>query len=120
MSEKIGLFKSAKYVAGAIGGGLANVLFCKPGTKVLSINSPNFFPTNERLKNVFNHVNLYEFENTSFVSEKEKVVTHLNALSISGGLNSPWLVDMDAFNKTIVDLMNINKRIHVAPQKELS
>tara|TARA_R110002096_G_scaffold354844_3_gene548073 strand:+ start:121 stop:1233 length:1113 start_codon:yes stop_codon:yes gene_type:complete len=120
MKEKIGLFRSAKYVVGPIGGGMSNVLFCKPGTNVLSINSPEFFPTNERLKNVFNHVNLYDFEDTSFVTEKEKVVTHLNALSISGGLNSPWLVDIDAFNKKVVDLMNINNRIHVTPQKELS
>ena len=52
MKEKIGIFSSAKYVSGPIGGGMANALFCPPETKVLSINltkalgrfAPNLFP----------------------------------------------------------------------------
>ena len=37
MEEKIGLFRNAEFVIGPIGGGLANVLFCRPDTKVISI-----------------------------------------------------------------------------------
>ena len=46
MEEKIGMFRSAKYVAGPIGGGMCNVIFSPPETKVLSINSPTFFDVN--------------------------------------------------------------------------
>ena len=66
--KKIGLFKNAKNVIGPIGGGLANVLFCPPETNVISINSPEFFPINERLKYALNHTNLHLFNHTKLFS----------------------------------------------------
>ena len=48
MEEKIHLFKNAEVVVGPIGGGMCNVLFSKPTTKVLSIISPKFMDINER------------------------------------------------------------------------
>ena len=53
LEEKIGLFRNAEFVIGPIGGGLANVLFCRPDTKVISINSPEFFPIKSLLKEPF-------------------------------------------------------------------
>ena len=94
MKEKVGLFRSAKYVAGCIGGGMSNVLFCSPDTKVISINSPEFFPINDRLKHAFNHTNLNMFNHTKFVNKRSGVITSDNALSISGGMNSQWEVDL--------------------------
>lgn len=38
-SEQINYFVNAKYVAGIIGTGLTNTIFCNPGTKVISINT---------------------------------------------------------------------------------
>jgi capsular polysaccharide biosynthesis protein len=99
MEEKIGLFRNAEFVIGPIGGGLSNVLFCKPGTNVISINSPEFFPTNERLKYALNHTNLIMFDDTEFVDRKKDVITGTNALSISGGMNSPWRVDITKLRK---------------------
>jgi len=101
MKEKIGLFRSAKFVAGPIGGGMSNVLFCKPDTKVISINSPDFFPTNQRLKHAFNHTDLYMFNHTKFVDKKKGVITDDNALSISGGMNSSWIVDLVKLQKVL-------------------
>lgn len=99
MEEKIGLFRNAEFVIGPIGGGLSNVLFCKPGTDVISINSPEFFPTNERLKYALNHTNLVMFDDTEFVNRRKDVITGTNALSISGGMNSPWQVDIIKLQK---------------------
>lgn len=99
MEEKIGMFRNAKVVAGPIGGGMSNVLFCKPETKVISINSPDFFEINKRLLHALQHTNLHMFDDTVFVNKKEKVVTGVGALSISGGMNSHWKVDMTSLKK---------------------
>ena len=104
MEEKIGLFRNAEVVIGPIGGGLSNILFCKPETNVISINSPEFFPTNERLKHALNHTNLVMFDDTEFVDRKKDVITGTNALSISGGMNSPWQVDLNKLNKILKDI----------------
>ena len=58
MSEKVSTFANADVVAGPIGGGMANLLFSNKDTKVISINSPEFFPTNERLKNAMLHTDI--------------------------------------------------------------
>mgnify|MGYP003152318244 CR=1 FL=1 len=105
MKEKVGLFRNAKYVAGCIGGGMSNVLFSKPDTKVISINSPEFFPTNDRLKYALNHTNLTMFEYTKFVDRKEGVITDDNALSISGGMNSHWMVDIKKLEESLNEII---------------
>lgn len=45
IAEKAGIFKNAEYVIGTHGSGLANVVFCKAGCKVINIFSPNYFDT---------------------------------------------------------------------------
>ena len=99
MAEKIGIFSSAKYIAGPIGGGMANALFCPKDTKVLSINSPLFFDVNNRLRHAMEHTQLTHFDNTSFTDKKEEVVDNVGSLSISGGMNSPWEVDLNKLSK---------------------
>mgnify|MGYP003630000925 FL=1 len=105
MEEKIGLFRSAEIVVGPIGGGMANILFCKPNTNVISINSPEFFKINKRLEYALTHTKLCMFDNTEFVSRKNEIITGKNALSISGGMNSPWKVDIDKLNQKIKTLL---------------
>jgi capsular polysaccharide biosynthesis protein len=95
MKEKIGLFNSAKYVAGPIGGGMCNVIFSPPETKVISINSPLFFDINTRFEYSMIHTQLYHFNDTEFVEKIKESVESEGALSISGGLNSPWKVDLN-------------------------
>tara|TARA_R100001129_G_scaffold165125_2_gene131702 strand:+ start:434 stop:1510 length:1077 start_codon:yes stop_codon:yes gene_type:complete len=101
MKEKVGLFRNSKYVAGCIGGGMSNVLFCKPNTKVISINSPEFFTINKRLKYAMHHTDLIMFDDTKFVNRKQETITNENALSVSGGMNSSWVVDIDELTKKI-------------------
>jgi hypothetical protein len=95
MKEKIGLFNSAKYVAGPIGGGMCNVIFSTPKTKVISINSPLFFDVNSRFEYSMSHTKLNHFNDTEFVEEIQGSVESEGSLSISGGLNSPWKVDLN-------------------------
>jgi len=104
MREKIGLFNNAKYVAGPIGGGMCNVIFSKPETKVISINSPLFFDINSRFEYSMSHTHLYHFNDTEFVERIEESVDSDGSLSISGGLNSPWKVDL---NKLELFLSNV-------------
>jgi len=101
MAKKIGIFRSAKVVVGPIGGGMSNVLFCEPTTKVVSINSPEFFNVNERLLHAINHTKLHMFDDTRFVERKDDIITDKNALSISGGLNSTWKVDLNKLRSII-------------------
>lgn len=102
MNEKIGTFKNAKYIAGPIGGGMCNVIFSDPSTKVISINSPLFFDINERFKYTMNHTKLTHFNDTEFIDcENEKIDGGHNALSISGGLNSPWKVNLNTLNEVL-------------------
>ena len=102
MKEKIGMFRFAKFVIGPIGGGMSNILFCKPETKVISINSPEFFKVNKRLEYALKHTNLHMFNDTKFVDRKDDLITGENALSISGGMNSPWIVDLDKLKGNIL------------------
>lgn len=104
MKEKIGLFNSAKYVAGPIGSGMCNVIFSSPETKVISINSPTFFDINTRFKYSMIHTKLYHFNDTKFVERLEESVDSVGALSISGGMNSPWRVEL---NKLAIFLNNV-------------
>jgi capsular polysaccharide biosynthesis protein len=39
--EQIDMFSSASHVAGITGAGFINTIFCKPGTKVIIINTSN-------------------------------------------------------------------------------
>tara|TARA_Y100000593_G_C4317200_1_gene341553 strand:+ start:2266 stop:3378 length:1113 start_codon:yes stop_codon:yes gene_type:complete len=101
MSEKIGLFRGAKVVAGPSGGGMVNVLFSPPDTKVISIDSPTFYDVNSRWEYSLNHTNLHHFTDTMFIDRVEESVESKGSLSISGGLNSPWRVNMNSLKKFI-------------------
>jgi hypothetical protein len=69
--DKIKLFSNCECVVGSIGGGLANVLFSKPKTRLISIISPGFLEINERFKYSFEKVSANYFEDT-YHSEKDR------------------------------------------------
>ena len=99
MEEKIGLFRGAKKVAGPIGGGMVNTIFSPPETQVISINSPTFFDINTRFEYSMSHTKLYHFNDTEFDGDATGWVEGQGALSISGGLNSPWKVNLNTLSQ---------------------
>ena len=103
MKEKIGLFRGAKVVAGPIGGGMVNTIFSNCLTKVISINSPTFFDINTRFEYSMAHTQLHHFNDTEFVGDSTGWVEpyDVGVLSISGGLNSPWKVNMDSLKEFV-------------------
>lgn len=103
MKDKIGLFENARFVAGPSGGGMANVLFCKASTTVLSINDPDFFTVNKRLEHALSHTRLHHFNSTRFVDKKPET-KNKNSLSVSGGPNSPWEVDLKKLKKFLTTI----------------
>jgi len=48
--EKIAYFANSTHIVGCIGGGIVNVLFSKPNTKLIAIVSPTFLEVNKRFK----------------------------------------------------------------------
>jgi len=62
--EKLNLFYNADEIVGAIGGGLCNVLFSKPNTKLFTIVSPTFLDVNYRFKYSLDCVNTLYFYDT--------------------------------------------------------
>jgi tRNA A37 threonylcarbamoyladenosine biosynthesis protein TsaE len=80
---------------------MVNTIFSNCLTKVISINSPTFFDINTRFEYSMAHTQLYHFNDTEFVGEVEESVDSDGALSISGGMNSPWKVNMDSLKKFV-------------------
>lgn len=69
--DKIRLFNSSSKVVGAIGGGMASCLFCRPNTDVISIISPTFFEKHTRFKHCFRGKNNTFFDKTRHVDDSE-------------------------------------------------
>ena len=84
---------------------MANIIFSQPETKVISIDSPTFFDINCRLKYAMCHTKLHHFTYTEFVDRIEESIESKGSLSISGGLNSPWKVNLNNF-KNFVDAID--------------
>jgi len=64
-TDKILLFNNADSIVGAIGGGLANVLFSKPTCKLISLVSPTFLDVNYRFIYSLNKINTSYFYDTT-------------------------------------------------------
>lgn len=63
--DKILLFNNAESIVGAIGGGIANVLFSNPSCKLITLVSPTFLDVNYRFMYSLNKVNVIYFTDTS-------------------------------------------------------
>jgi capsular polysaccharide biosynthesis protein len=65
--EKLNLFSHAEVVVGALGGGVCNVLFSPPETKLLCLVSPTFLEVNARFAYSLNQVQLTWFDQATHV-----------------------------------------------------
>jgi hypothetical protein len=64
-STKINLFYRARFIIGALGGGLSNALFSTPSASLIAINSPSFLDVNHRFIYSLNRANVYIFHDTA-------------------------------------------------------
>ena len=71
MLDKIEVFKNSKNIVAPIGGGVVNVLFCKPHTKINLIVSPGFLDINKRFRFLFKNIDVNYIFDTQHV-EKQK------------------------------------------------
>jgi len=69
--EKIIYFSNATHVVGAIGGGISNVLFSSPTTKLEAIISPTFMEVNQRFKYSLDGVDVTYNHNTEHIETSE-------------------------------------------------
>jgi hypothetical protein len=104
---KILLFHNATNVIGAIGGGIANVLFSPKSTKLIAIISPLFMDINKRFIYCLEKVKLSIYDNTShydsdifkkymrvsinnIIGEIEEVYDNTLLISYTDGSNTGW------------------------------
>lgn len=83
--EKIKIFSSAERVVGAIGGGIANVLFSEPSTSLVAIASPGFLDVNERFKFTLNTVDVKYTKNCKHTSSS-KFKKYMRATTKDGSI----------------------------------
>lgn len=69
--DKILLFNNADSIVGAIGGGIANVLFSKPSCKLITLVSPTFLDVNYRFIYSLNKINTSYFNDTTHTESGE-------------------------------------------------
>jgi hypothetical protein len=125
--EKIQYFSNATHVVGAIGGGLANMVFSPKKTKLLAIISPTFLDVNKRFKYCLDNVNVnYDIgtnhvENTDFktymrvktldgtiVGEIEKIYDNNLLISYTDGSNTGWN-SQNKYKKKVISKTNVIK-----------
>ena len=81
--EKIMYFANATHVVGAIGGGISNVLFSPPTTKLEALISPTFLDVNERFKYSLSGVDVNYNMHTEHV-ENGKYKTYMRVKTHDG------------------------------------
>jgi len=69
--DKILYFSNATHVVGAIGGGIANVLFSPTSTKLQAIVSPTFLEVNSRFRYCLEGVDVHYNYNTDHIEDGE-------------------------------------------------
>lgn len=73
VDEKVYLFSHADEIVGSIGGGMSNLLFCKPNIKTYVIVSPYFLDINYRFKYSMEHTKIKYFYETEIYKKDNKV-----------------------------------------------
>ncbi len=114
--EKIHIFNNAESVVGAIGGGIANIIFSNSNCKLIAIISPIFLEINTRFKfcldsriNEFKNNNIYftkcfhennnsiykkymrvKILNTNYIGEITNIDNNNLEINITNGTNTGW------------------------------
>jgi hypothetical protein len=114
--EKILYFANAENVIGAIGGGIANVLFSPKKTRLIALISPTFLDVNKRFKFSLDNVNVEYFMNTEHIEKTEfKTYMRIKNKDIIGEIEKIYentvLVSYTNFSNTGWNSNNIYKQM---------
>jgi len=116
MTEKIQLFQNADFIIGAIGGGMCNLLFSPPITKVICIVSPHFLDINYRFKFSMDHTNIKYLHDTKTTSDLYRRVKIDNRIGeIVDETDNTYIIQMSnndvaGFNNSITfDKIEVDK-----------
>jgi len=83
--NKIQMFSGATHIVGAIGGGVCNVLFSPPITKLTCLVSPTFLEVNSRFVHSLNKVNTLYFDHSTHAEpEKWKKFMRIKSNNVVG------------------------------------
>lgn len=79
VQEQINIFHSAKYIIGSNGAGMSNIIFCKPGTKVIQL----FTATSDEFMKISNYLNLdYHFFQCPIALPVSKIHPVMNNMNV--------------------------------------
>lgn len=125
--DKIMCFANATHVIGAIGGGIANVLFSKPDTRLTAIITPDFLNINSRFRYCLDCVDVrYDYntrhyetdefklymrvkvKNQNIIGEIIKKCDDLLTLQITDGSNTGWN-SINKYQEMIISCSDVEK-----------
>ena len=85
LDDQIGYFYNADYVAGQIGNGSINGIFCKPGTNFIFLKTHSWFhyPYHEDIKQVIdaNYTTVELYNNLNYDDITNKLITKLQNIN---------------------------------------
>jgi len=84
ISDKINLMQCAELVIGAIGGTIANCVFCPESTKVIALVSPDFLVKNERFKHILSRNDVYYYNDTQVAISDGEIPLYTRIKTING------------------------------------
>ena len=81
--DQVGLFYNADCIVGLHGGGFANLAFCKPGTKVVELTSPNAGTAIENLakKNDLNYNSIIVTDKFNYPNQQGHIQIPVSSLN---------------------------------------
>ena len=133
--EKIHMFNNADNVIGAIGGGIANIIFSKPTCNLLAIVSPYFLEINSRFKycldyrqsnlnanktiyfmnsshvdnkSIFQKYMRVKIKNTQYIGEIIQIIADQLIINCTDGSNTGWNNDNE-YKQMTVSFNNVEK-----------
>jgi len=79
--EQISLFKNAKYIIGAHGAGLANIIFSSPGCKLIEFRSASFNIFQYQLISEMNEINYNFINSKKIINQRDQnIIVPINEL----------------------------------------
>ena len=98
VAQQMTLFSQAEAIVGAHGSGLANLVFCSPGTAVVEMFSPNYLRTDYWMISQYLQLHHYNLGGESFPFHP------LRQLMYTSGLTEDFSIDLTALRSLLTQM----------------